>query len=44
MFVQEKVSALHLACHHGHSKIVKIFLEAGVKVDIRDQVTTSCTT
>lgn len=32
------MSALHLACHHGHNKSVKILLEAAVKVDIRDQV------
>lgn len=39
--MQEKVSALHLACHHGDLKTVQILLEAGAKVDIQDQVCTS---
>ena len=38
--MQEKVSTLHLACHHGDVKTVQILLEAGTEVDIRDQVCT----
>ena len=36
--IQEKVSTLHLACHHGDIKTVQILLEAGAKVDTQDQV------
>ena len=32
------MSTLHLACYHGSGKTVQILLEAGAKVDIRDQV------
>lgn len=40
--VQEKVSTLHLACHHGDLTTVRILLEAGSKVDIQDQVCNIC--
>ena len=35
------MSTLHLACHHDNDKIVKVLLEAGARVDIRDQVCAS---